>query len=143
MGHRAPFSLIANEDRASPGLLYGMPLTGTACALRDFAHAQNHPSDGRPHANGNTLRRLPAATAVISSPPWFCRFVPVLAGLLFVFVLLFAFFIVRRNDIHFLRGRSPASPENRAVVLRIEPLRVSPLRAFIPRPGSGAPLQVA
>ncbi|EDF3852870.1 hypothetical protein BZ856_23410 [Salmonella enterica subsp. enterica serovar Enteritidis] len=39
-----------NEDRALPGLLYGMPLSGTACALRDFAHAQNHPSDGRPHA---------------------------------------------------------------------------------------------
>ncbi|EAN5422979.1 hypothetical protein FMQ16_22115 [Salmonella enterica] len=40
-----------NEDRVLPGLLYGMPLTGTACALRDFAHAQNHPSDGRPHAS--------------------------------------------------------------------------------------------
>ncbi|EHD0299754.1 hypothetical protein JYY74_004612 [Salmonella enterica subsp. enterica serovar Enteritidis] len=111
--------------------------------MRDFAHAQNHPSDGRPHANGNTLRRLPAATAVISSPPWLCRFVLVLAGLLFVFVLLFVIFIVRRNGINLMRGRSPASPENRAVVLRIEPLRVSPLRAFIPRPGSGAPLQVA
>lgn len=31
-------------------------------------------------------------------------------------------------------GAFPALPENRAVVLRIEPLRVSPLRAFIPRP---------
>ncbi|THB07259.1 hypothetical protein E6R41_17485 [Citrobacter freundii] len=41
----------ADEDRDLPGLLYGMPLTGTACALRDFAHAQNHPSDIRPHAN--------------------------------------------------------------------------------------------
>ncbi|MCM8360446.1 hypothetical protein M8U55_25595, partial [Enterobacter hormaechei] len=54
-----------NEDRASPGLLYGMPLTGTACALRDFAHAQNHPSDGRPHANVNTragcLRQPPSS----------------------------------------------------------------------------------
>ncbi|EAQ4826458.1 hypothetical protein FCI05_23095 [Salmonella enterica] len=55
----------ADEDRVSPGLLYGMPLMGTACALRDFAHAQNHPSDRRPHANVNTPRRLPAATAVI------------------------------------------------------------------------------
>ncbi len=43
-----------DEDRASPGLLYGMTLTGTACALRDFAHAQNHPSDGRPHAKPTT-----------------------------------------------------------------------------------------
>ncbi len=34
-----------------------------------------------------------------------------------------------------MQGRSPAQPENRAVVLRIEPLRVSPLRASIPRPG--------
>ncbi|EDA1704284.1 hypothetical protein F9X71_24355, partial [Salmonella enterica subsp. enterica] len=59
-----PFLCPPDEDRASPGLLYGMPLTGTACALRDFAHAQNHPSDRRPHANVYTLRRLPAATAV-------------------------------------------------------------------------------
>ncbi|EAB2652138.1 hypothetical protein E2M28_23825 [Salmonella enterica subsp. enterica serovar Enteritidis] len=44
------FFAQCNEDRAFPGLLYGMPLSGTACALRDFAHAQNHPSDGRPHA---------------------------------------------------------------------------------------------
>ncbi|HAU5495955.1 TPA: hypothetical protein JD192_21470, partial [Cronobacter sakazakii] len=34
----------SNEDRATPGLLYGMPLSGKACALRDFVHAQNHPS---------------------------------------------------------------------------------------------------
>ncbi|PXW50335.1 hypothetical protein DFO55_1246 [Grimontella sp. AG753] len=37
----------------------------------------------------------------------------------------------------------PASPGNRAVMLRIEPLRVSPLRASIPRPESKASLQVA
>ncbi|EBS1368606.1 hypothetical protein B9M98_28085 [Escherichia coli] len=51
----------------NPGLLYGMPLTGTACALRDFAHAQNHPSDRRPHANVNTSQQLPASTATIST----------------------------------------------------------------------------
>ncbi|EPE6432120.1 hypothetical protein ACSKOA_004101 [Salmonella enterica] len=32
--------------------------------MRDFAHAQNHPSDGRPHANVNTragcLRQPPS-----------------------------------------------------------------------------------
>ena len=54
-----------DEDRASPGQLYGMPLTGTACAKRDFAHAQNHPTDSRPHANGNISKQLPAATASI------------------------------------------------------------------------------
>ncbi len=47
---RGDFLSQGNEDRVPPGLLYGMPLTGTACATRDFAHAQNHPSDGRPHA---------------------------------------------------------------------------------------------
>ncbi len=59
-----PYFCPANEDRVTPGLLYGMPLPGTACALRDFAHAQNHPSDGRPHANCNTcagcLRQPPS-----------------------------------------------------------------------------------
>ncbi|EPA9912611.1 hypothetical protein ACQ9QE_004405, partial [Cronobacter sakazakii] len=77
---------------------------------------------------------MPAATAVISSPPWLCRFVPALAGLLFGFVLLPVFFIVRCNGIYFTRWRSPASPENQAVVLRIEPLRVSPLPGFHPSP---------
>ena len=97
---RAFFSQ-ANEDRTSPGLLYGMPLTGTACALRDFAHAQNHPSDGRPHANGNTPRRLPAATAVSSSGQSCCRFAFMVKGRLFVliFLLLFIFLFVTCNGI--------------------------------------------
>ncbi|HAX9531044.1 TPA: hypothetical protein PPG96_004927 [Escherichia coli] len=96
-----PFSSPADEDRASPGLLYGMTLTGTACALRDFAHAQNHPSDGRPHANGNTPRRLPAATAVCSSGHSLCRFAFMLAGrlLVLIFLLLFIFLFVTRNGI--------------------------------------------
>ena len=95
------FFAQGNEDRASPGLLYGMPLAGTACALRDFAHAQNHPSDGRPHANGNTPRRLPAATAVSSSGQSCCRFAFMVKGRLFVliFLLLFIFFTVTRNGI--------------------------------------------
>ena len=103
-----PFSSPADEDRASPGLLYGMTLTGTACALRDFAHAQNHPSDGRPHANGNTPRRLPAATAVCSSGHSLCRLDFMVAGRLFIILvivmrifllLLFIFFIATRNGI--------------------------------------------
>ncbi|EFE7736961.1 TPA: hypothetical protein JLL89_004630 [Escherichia coli] len=103
-----PFSSPADEDRASPGLLYGMTLSGTACALRDFAHAQNHPSDGRPHANGNTPRRLPAATAVCSSGQSCCRFAFMVAGRLFIILvivmrifllLLFIFFIATRNGI--------------------------------------------
>ncbi|ELK0283325.1 hypothetical protein QJC38_004609 [Salmonella enterica] len=120
-----------------------MPLTGTACALRDFAHAQNHPSDRRPHANVNTPRRLPAATAVIPSQHSFSRFVLVIDGLLLIVVLWFVFFVVTCNGIYLMSGRSPASPENRAVVLRIESLRVSPLRASIPRPESKAQLQEA
>ncbi|EOY0484455.1 hypothetical protein ACP1ES_004869 [Escherichia coli] len=103
---RAFFSQ-ANEDRTSPGLLYGMPLTGTACALRDFAHAQNHPSDERPHANCNTSRRLPAATAVSSSCHSCCRFDFLVAERLFIILtivmcillLLFIFFTVTRNGI--------------------------------------------
>ncbi|EAQ3014933.1 hypothetical protein E4Q46_24985 [Salmonella enterica] len=63
-GLSSPFFAQGYEESAIRFLLYGMPLTGTACALRDFAHAQNHPSDGRPHAKGNTQRRLPAATGV-------------------------------------------------------------------------------
>ncbi|ENE7370876.1 hypothetical protein AB9H05_23855 [Escherichia coli] len=100
-GHLALFYCQGDEDRTSPGLLYGMPLTGTACALRDFAHAQNHPSDGRPHANGNTPRRLPAATAVSSSGQSCCRFAFMVKGRLFVliFLLLFIFLFVTCNGI--------------------------------------------
>ncbi|ECU9588167.1 hypothetical protein CTW66_23055 [Salmonella enterica subsp. enterica serovar Gaminara] len=56
-----------------------MPLTGTACALRDFAHAQNHPSDRRPHANVNTprgcLRQPPSypRSTVLAASFWFRR----------------------------------------------------------------------
>jgi len=47
-------SLMKTADR---GLLYGMPLAGTACATREFAHAQTHPSGFRPHAE-QTRREL-------------------------------------------------------------------------------------
>ncbi|EOR7867350.1 hypothetical protein FYL99_RS19965, partial [Escherichia coli] len=95
--------------------------------MRDFAHAQNHPSDGRPHANSNTPRRLPAATGVFSSGQSRCRFAYKVAVALFIviYLLLPVFFVVTHNGIYFTMGRFPALPENPAVVLRIEPLRVS------------------
>lgn len=46
--------LMKTADR---GLLYGMPLAGTACATREFSHAQIHPSGLRPHAE-QTRREL-------------------------------------------------------------------------------------
>ncbi|HGG5280758.1 TPA: hypothetical protein ACJGX5_004878, partial [Salmonella enterica subsp. enterica serovar Senftenberg] len=72
--------------------------------MRDFAHAQNHPSDRRPHANVNTPRRLPAATAVISSQRSFSRFVLVIDGLLLIVVLWFVFFVVTCNGIYLMSG---------------------------------------
>ena len=55
-------------------------------------------------------------------------------GIVIFFLLLPVFFVVTHNGIYFTMGRFPALPENPAVVLRIEPLRVSPRSGVHPSP---------
>ncbi len=55
-------------------------------------------------------------------------------GIVITFQLLFVLIVVSHNGIYFRMGRFPALPKNPAVVLRIEPLRVSPRSGVHPSP---------